>query len=348
MLRQKSLQNPPLHAARVGGIGIFHIQAGRRLDLRGEIGPVAQMPPATHHGQVHAGASALHFHSQDVDIAVGHVVHRLLVQHIGQRRDLVAQFRRLLKLQPLSVRHHARFQFVQYILCVALQKALRIDHVQGVIRRADMAHARAGAAFDLVQQTGTGAVGENRVLAGAQAEHLLHQQHRLFDRPGTGVRSKIVVFLLDATAVIGHTREMQGLRAGLFGLIRLRIRRDCRSHLQVGVALVIPKQDVVLGLQRLDQVVFQQQRLGFGAHHGGLHAHNLAHHVADAGAAMVFLEVAGDPLFQAVGFAHVQQSAIGVEIAVHARQIGQAGNFVQQSGAVGAGVRHGAYCAGQR
>ena len=83
MLRQKSLQNPPLHAARVGGIGILHIQAGSRLDLRGEVGPVAQMPPATHHGQVHTGAPALHFHGQDVDIAVGHVVHRLLVQHVG-------------------------------------------------------------------------------------------------------------------------------------------------------------------------------------------------------------------------------------------------------------------------
>ena len=309
------------------------------------------MAAATHHGQVHTGAPALHFHSQDVDIAVGHVVHRLLVQHVGQRRYLVAQFRRLLKLQPLSVRHHARFQFVQYILCVALQKALRIDHVQGVVRRADMAHARAGAAFDLVQQTGTGAVGENRVLAGAQAEHFLHQQHRLFDRPGTGVGSEIVVFLLHATAVIRHPRKMQRLRAlrnpGA-GLLWLRIRRGCRSHLQIRVALVIPKQDVVLGLQRLDQVVFQQQRLGFRAHHGGLHAHNLAHHVANAGTAMVFLEVAGDPFFQAVCFAHVQQSAIGIEIAVDARQMGQAGHFVQQSGAMGAGVRHGAYCAVQR
>ena len=70
--------------------------------------------------------------------------------------------------------------------------------------------------------------------------------------------------------------------------------------------------------------------------------------MTDAGAAMVFLEVAGDPLFQAVGFAHIQQGTVGIEIAVDTRQIGQAGNFVQQSGAVGAGVRHGAYCAGQR
>ena len=246
------------------------------------------------------------------------------------------------------MRHHARFQFLHHLLRIALQKALRVHHVQGVIRRADMAHTGAGAALDLVQQTGAGAVGKNRVFAGAQAEYLLHQQHRLLDRPGTGVGSEIVVLFFHAAPVIGYSRKMQWLRSVGAGLLGLRIRRGCRSHLQIRVALVIPKQDVVLRLQGLDQVVFQQQGLGFGAHHGSLHADDLAHHMTDAGAAMVFLEVAGDPLFQAVGLAHIQQGTVGIEIAIYARQIGQAGNFVQQSGAVGAGVRHGAYCAGQR
>jgi hypothetical protein len=59
------------------------------------------------------------------------------------------------------------------------------------------------------------------------------------------------------------------------------------GDLEVGVALVVAEQDVELGVQRLDEVVFQQQRLGLGAHHRGLHAHDLADHVADARAAMV-------------------------------------------------------------
>ena len=51
---------------------------------------------------------------------------------------------------------------------------------------------------------------------------------------------------------------------------------------QVGVGLVIPKQDVVLGGQRLDQIVFQNQRLRFRAGDGGFDAGNLSHHQLDA------------------------------------------------------------------
>ena len=78
------------------------------------------MPPTPYHGQVHAGAATLHFHGQDVDIAVRDVVHRLLVQHVGQGSDLVAQFSRLLKLQPPGMRHHARLQVTQHLLGIAL------------------------------------------------------------------------------------------------------------------------------------------------------------------------------------------------------------------------------------
>jgi hypothetical protein len=52
-----------------------------------------------------------------------------------------------------------------------------------------------------------------------------------------------------------------------------------------------------LRVQRLDEVVFQQQRLGLGAHHRGLHAHNLAHHVADARAAVVLAGNSWKPAF---------------------------------------------------
>jgi hypothetical protein len=44
--------------------------------------------------------------------------------------------------------------------------------------------------------------------------------------------------------------------------------------LQVGVALVVAEQDVVARVERLDEVVLEQQRLGLGAHHRGLHAHD--------------------------------------------------------------------------
>ena len=43
------------------------------------------------------------------------------------------------------------------------------------------------------------------------------------------------------------------------------------GDLQVRVALVVAEQDVVARVQRLDQVVLEQQRFGFGAHHRRLH-----------------------------------------------------------------------------
>jgi len=108
-----------------------------------------------------------------------------------------------------------------------------------------------------------------------------------------------------------------GLRAGQF---------------QVRIAFVVPKQNVEPGVQRLDQVIFQQQRLGFRAHHRGLHSRNFGHHVADAGATMVFLKIAGHPLFQVARLADIQDTAITVKVAVDAGQRRQCGDFTEQLG----------------
>ncbi len=125
-------------------------------------------------------------------------------------------------------------------------------------------------------------------------------------------------------AVVGHSRECGGALRVAADLVRRAV------DLEVRVAFVVAKQDVEPGVQRLDQVVLQQQRLGFGAHDGGLHAHDTADHVADAGAAMVLLEIARDALFQVAGLAHVKHAAIGVEITVDARQRRQRRDLGQQ------------------
>jgi hypothetical protein len=75
---------------------------------------------------------------------------------------------------------------------------------------------------------------------------------------------------------------------------------------QVGVGFVIPEQDVETRVQRFDEVVFQQQRFGFRAHHGGFHAHDATDHLPNASAVEVSAEVAGHPLFQVACLAHVQ------------------------------------------
>ena len=135
-----------------------------------------------------------------------------------------------------------------------------------------------------------------------------------------------MVLFLDRAPVIGNARIGRGRRRAALW------QRRGGGQLQVGIALVVPKQDVVLRVQRLDQVVFQQQRLGLRTHHRGFHAHDLGDHVANARAALVFLEIAGDALFQVARLADVQHAAVGVEIAVNARQRRQRSDFAEQLG----------------
>ena len=221
MLRQKGLQYLSFYLPlqrRVGvcrGLVVYVHQHGGVFYVHRKIGPVAQVATAAHHGQVDAGFAALHFHRQDVDIAVRHVVYRLLVQHIGQRRHLVAQLCRLLKFQALGVRHHAALQRAHDLLRVTPQELLRVLHVLRVVGGADVAHAGTGAALDLVEQTRARAVAKHRVFASAQAKHFLHQQNGFFHRPGAGIGAEVMVLFLHTTPVIRHAGKLLGRGPGL-------------------------------------------------------------------------------------------------------------------------------------
>jgi hypothetical protein len=116
-----------------------------------------------------------------------------------------------------------------------------------------------------MQQTGPGAVCEHRVLAGAQAEHLLQDLDALPHRQGVGEGAEYPVALVRCTAEEAQPRVFMA------------------GQQQVGIGLVVPEQDVVLGRQALDQVVFQQQGFRLGAGHRGLDVADARHHVADAG-----------------------------------------------------------------
>ena len=343
MLGDERFQHMHLHRLRRRAVGRILVGAdvevldGRGLfHVRGKIRPVAEVASAAHHGQVHAGLAALHLHGQDVHVLVRPGLHRLLVQDFGQRAHLVAQLGRLFELQPLGMLHHPRLEPLQHRLGLPVQESLGVVHVLPVVLRRDQVHARRRAALDLVQQARPGAIGEHGVLAGAQPEYLLQQLDRLLDRPGAGIGAEVAVPAVDRPPVIGHPGKGGGR-----GRVRL-----VDSHLvgardlQVGVALVVAKQDVVARVERLDQVVFQQQRFGFRSHHRGFQARDLADHVADARSAVVLLEVAGDPLLQVAGLPDVQHAAVRVEVAVDARQRGQCGDLRQQL--IGMNLGHGA------
>ena len=100
------------------GVQLGHIH--RVFNVRREVRPVAQMPPAAYHRQVHTSSTALHLHSQDVNVLVTANFHRLLVQHFGKRRHLVAQLCGLFKLQSVGVRQHLPLKASQDLLRFSL------------------------------------------------------------------------------------------------------------------------------------------------------------------------------------------------------------------------------------
>ena len=300
------------------------VERCRVVHVRRKVGPVAQMPPATHHGQIDAGTPPLHTHGEDVDVLVLGRFNGLLVQHPRQRLHLVAQLRRLLELQLLGMREHARLQPLKQLLGLAAQQGLGALHIHRIGFGRHHAHAGGRTALDLEQQARPRAVGKHRVLAGAQAKHLLQQLDGFLHRPPVGVGAEVAVALVDGTAVVRHARKaLPRCRA-------LAIERCHASDSEEGVALVVAEQDVVLRVLRLDEVVLQQQRLGLGAHHGGLQARDFADHVADARPPVVLAEIAAHALFQVACLAYVEQQAGGVEIAVNARQLRQGGHLRQQ------------------
>jgi hypothetical protein len=102
------------------------------------------------------------------------------------------------------------------------------------------------------------------------------------------------------------------------------------GDLQVGVALVVAEQDVEARRQGLDEVVLEQQRFGLGAHDRGFQPRDARHHLPDARAAVVLVQVAGHALPEVARLAHVQQAALRVEPAVHTGQARQGRHLGQQ------------------
>ena len=188
------------------------ISAAGILDMRREVGPVAEVAAAAHHGQVDAGAAALHLHRQDVDVLVDRAAGCCRPPPAGAARATARRSGCASRPPARTPARSAwaimrRLQVVEHASRVAAQEALGVGHVARVVVRRDQADAGRRAAPDLVQQARPRAVGEHRVLAGAQAEHLLQQLDRLLHRPGARVRPEVAV-------LAGRPRRGSRRRAG--------------------------------------------------------------------------------------------------------------------------------------
>ncbi len=202
---------------------------------------------------------------------------------------------------------HLPGQALDHLRMPATQEQLGQAHVGGVVRLRDQSHAGRLATLDLVHQAGPRAMREHRFLAGAQQKCLLDQLDALAHRQPVGERAEVARFLLESAAMVEQARKLAAPRQA-----------------NVGIGLVVAKQDVVLRRQFLDQGVFEDQRLRFGARRGNFHGRHLLQHQRDARAVAGLVEVGRDALLQVLRLADVEHGTVRIEHAIDARRLGQA------------------------
>ncbi len=266
-------------AAKVvaGDEGVEHLAGIGGVRHPGEERAVAEVGAVADDEHLHAGDGLADAAGDDIHVALG-AGDVLALLDRAQRGDAVAQPRRLLERQVLGGAFHAGDQLIDHAVAVPVQEHLHVAHVAGVVLLADVAHARRGAALDLVLQARPGAVLEEAVPALAHGEDLLQVVERFAHRAGAGERPEIPPLPLAATAVKAQPRE------ALVG-----------GEVDVGIALVVAQQDVVARAQLLDEVVLEDQRLGLGVGHRDLHVGDLRHHGLGLGVVRLAGEVARHP-----------------------------------------------------
>ena len=124
------------------------------------------MATTSHHRQINAGTPTLHLDGQDIHILVAHRIHGLLMQNFRQGAHLVTQLCRLLKLQLVRMRHHARLDRLHHFVGLTAQKSHGAIDITLIGLQRNMRYTRGRTPLDLVEQARTCAVVIHRVFAG--------------------------------------------------------------------------------------------------------------------------------------------------------------------------------------
>ena len=281
------------------------------LGVGQEIGPVAVVAAAAEEEDLHAGLPGHLVQRHDIRVAQPVDVDPVAPLHMGEAPDAVAQRRRPFEFQPFGGLLHLRRQALLDRGDPAREVFLRLPHQVRIARFVDALHAGGGAALDLEQQAGPGAAVEHRVAAGAQQEDALQRRQRLVHRPGGSEGAPVARALATFPAVLGDLG------------IGMVLRQD-----QPGIGFVVAQDDVEARPQALDQIGFEQQRLGLGGGGHDLQAAGLEHHPAQAFGQAGQLGIGRHPPLQAARLADIERIALRIEHPVDAwnqRQGGQRG-----------------------
>ena len=240
-------------------LGLFRAGAGAWVEIA-----VAPVLVRADEEDLHAGLAALHVERNDIGLGHASRVDTLDTLNGCQRTYAVPQGCGPFELHRVGGRLHFRGKLFLDPGAIAGQEPLGILHGGRVILLGNQPDTGARAALDLVEQAGPGPAVESRVGTVAQQKDLLQLVQRPVYRIGAGEGSVVVALLLLRAPMLLDLREGMGT-----------------ADQDIGEALVIAQQNVVARLQLLDQVLFQQQRLGFRARGQEHHLGRFADHPGD-------------------------------------------------------------------
>ncbi len=169
--------------------------------------------------------------------------------------------------------------------------------------------------MELVLEAGAASLAVDVDVAVADLEEAVDQLCRAVGRAG-GKEGAVV-----EAAVLAHLAGDEDLGEGLLP-----------GELHVGVALVVPQQDVEGRQMLVDEVVLQHQGLELRLADDELQVPDAGHQAAGLGIQVLVLEVGLHPVPQHLGLADVEQVPLLVAIEVAARTQGQVRQLALEGG----------------
>ena len=174
-----------------------------------------------------------------------------------------------------------------------------------VFRRRNRPLTDAVALLDMIVQARTETLGKHSGGTFLQSVYLVQQIHDLIDRSRVAVRAEIF------TALFFYLPGFQKPRIGLL-----------HGDFDIGVGLVIPEQNIVLGTVFFDEIAFQNQGFHFAARRNIFKLLNLGNHGPHFRVHMARgLKILAYPIFQRNGLAHVNYLPQFILMKINSRRI---------------------------
>ena len=279
--------------------------------VAGKERPVAVVLARAEEEDLHASLARLLVDGDDIRIAHGGQVDALAHLDVGKRLDAVTIGRGRLEFERVARRGHAIGKPTLDLPAAAREEGPRLLHQHVVVGFADPAHARRRATLDLILQARPRAAIQHRIRAGAQREGALERVDREVHGACGRERAEVIALPALGTTVLGNLRPAMA-----------------PAQQDVGERLVVAEQDVVVRLEPLDHVAFEQERLDFALRRDHLDRCGGCNHALQADGQRADVDVGRDPLLQALGLADVERLLTPVAHAVdtgagrHGRQRG--------------------------